>query len=664
MERIDFTKAKKQFIDFLINIGTSGKYAERKESGLSDYIIRYILMNCILVFGSLILVIFAVWNIRDEVYSDAVICIAMVLICTLSFILGRSRLPQFISGSATYISYALMCIALVWNGKAQGVNYVFIYLFPSLAIMQFGLYFGAAASLAVILIMSLQMFASGLSMSYFNYNLYVSVRVLVGYVLVLFATIVVEITRKTKDRMIKTQNEWLHKLREEAEEANRRLETAVTERTRELKEQTRIAIDANRAKSQFLATMSHEIRTPLNAVIGLSEIELRGKLPESSRSNVQQIYQSGSSLLRIINDILDISKIEAGSFELVPVEYETASLINDTVNLNRVRLGSKTINFVLEIGEYFPRKLIGDELRVKQVLNNLLSNAIKYTEKGTITLSADCFTDDAERELYKQEALLRFTIRDTGAGIRRESIDKLFSSYTQLDARANRKIEGTGLGLAITKNLVEMMDGRITVESEYGKGSVFTAEIVQRIKDSAGIGRDVAESLRGFRYVSENAVRELARSWMPDGKVLVVDDMLVNIKVARGLLEPYGLRIDSAVSGQKAIEMITEKTAGSPEYDLVFMDHMMPGMDGIEATSLIRAWEKEREFSGRQLPVIALTANAVVGMREMFLEKGFNDYLTKPIDILKLDEILMRWIPREKILQGRPDEEAGISHSP
>jgi len=429
------------------------------------------------------------------------------------------------------------------------------------------------------------------------------------------------------------------------EQSNAMLEMAVHERTRELQKQIVIALQASRAKSEFLATMSHEIRTPLNAVIGLAEIELRGKLPDLSRNNITQIYQSGASLLGIINDILDISKIEAGGFELIPVEYDTASFLIDTVNLNRVRIASKPIVFVLEIDGNFPRKLRGDELRIKQVLNNILSNAIKYTKEGIVTLSVSW-----ERAAKENEARLRFAVQDTGVGIRKEDITKLFTSYTQLDTKANRKIEGTGLGLEITRKLVEMMGGTITVESEYGIGSIFTVTLLQGLEDPAGIGEETAESLRNFRYIVSRKNAGIETSWMPHGKVLVVDDMPVNLQVARGLLDPYGLRIDCVTSGQEAIELIR---AENPRYDMVFMDHMMPGMDGIQTVSIIRH-EIGSEYS-QQVPIIALTANAVVGMREMFIEKGFNDFLSKPIDISKLDEALDKWMPEKKKEKGTGD---------
>jgi CheY-like chemotaxis protein/nitrogen-specific signal transduction histidine kinase len=410
----------------------------------------------------------------------------------------------------------------------------------------------------------------------------------------------------------------------------------VQERTKKLEEQTKIAIQASKAKSEFLATMSHEIRTPLNAVIGLAEIEMRSSLPEDSMDNIMRIHQSGSTLLGIINDLLDISKIEAGAFELVPVVYETAYFINDTINLNRVRIGSKPINFILEINGDFPQKLIGDELRVKQILNNLLSNAVKYTNEGAVTLSVS-----SSPAGDGNETRLRFAVRDTGIGIRKEDIEKLFTVYTQFDLNTNRKVEGTGLGLEITKKLVEMMGGNISVESEYGKGSVFTVMFIQKLVDSENIGEETAEKLRNFKYIAGRKQDDIVPSWMPNKKVLVVDDVPVNIMVVEGLLEPYGVQIDSALSGKEAVEKIM---AEDTHYDLVFMDHMMPEMDGIEAVRIIREWEKQKNRLDNKVPIVALTANALAGNMEMFISEGFDGYISKPIDIIEINEALNKWV--------------------
>jgi signal transduction histidine kinase/DNA-binding NarL/FixJ family response regulator/HPt (histidine-containing phosphotransfer) domain-containing protein len=417
------------------------------------------------------------------------------------------------------------------------------------------------------------------------------------------------------------------------------------------------AEQANKAKSSFLARMSHEIRTPLNAILGLSEVELGNDLPGSTRINLEKIHASGSLLLEIVNDILDISKIESGNFEIFPTNYEFPGLINDTVQLNIMRIGSKPIEFKLELDETIPSRLWGDELRVKQVLNNLLSNAFKYTDAGEVRLLVS----------WKQQgddAWLTFTVEDTGRGIKKEDLDRLFSEYIQLDAAANRRIEGTGLGLSITRGLVERMMGTITVESEYGKGSSFRVILPQGIVEDIPIGREVADNLRHFRFIEDRNRRgNIIRSWMPYGKVLVVDDLQTNLDVMTGLLIPYGLRVDTVLSGREAVERIR---AEEIRYDLIFMDHMMPDMDGIEAARIIR--NEINTGYAREVPIVVLTANAIAGNREMFLESGFNDFIAKPIDIKQLDMVLNQWVRdiqngeilREAESQARERAESGL----
>jgi signal transduction histidine kinase/ligand-binding sensor domain-containing protein/DNA-binding response OmpR family regulator len=407
----------------------------------------------------------------------------------------------------------------------------------------------------------------------------------------------------------------------------RELETTVRERTQELAEQTEIAVQANRAKSEFLATMSHELRTPLNAIIGFSEIELRNGQEADSRNNIAHIYHSGLYLLEIINDILDIPKIESGNIDIVPAEYETAAMLSDVVNINIVRLGSKPINFVLEIDADFPHMLKGDELRVKQILNNLLSNAVKYTQEGEIRL-----------QVKREETVICFTVCDTGIGIRAEDMGKLFQSYTRLDAGMNRRTEGTGLGLVIAKKLAEMMGGSIAVESEYGKGSSFTARIIQEsTADSDGIGEETASTLRNFQYtVIRNAapVAILPVEYSNlDIKTLVVDDVPANLELTVKMLSLYGVQADTAASGMEAVGKIQSQRQ---PYDLIFMDHMMPEMDGIETTQKLR----ENGYNG---VIVALTASAMRGMKEFYLEEGFDDYLSKPINFNALGETIKKW---------------------
>jgi len=387
---------------------------------------------------------------------------------------------------------------------------------------------------------------------------------------------------------------------------------------------------ASKTKSEFLATMSHEIRTPLNAIIGIAQIQLqKSYLPEEDEEAFKKIFESGSGLLNIINDILDMSKIETGKLTLVTDEYDTPSLINDAVQLNVVNIGAKPIDFLLEVDENLLARLYGDELRIKQVLNNLLSNAIKYTKKGYVKLSVSDIIDDGD------DVYLSFAVEDSGQGMKAEDRAKLFSKYQRFNAEANRDTEGTGLGLNITMQLVEMMGGKIEVQSEYGKGSIFTATIKQKAASYEVIGSDLVERLKNFTFTGHRQQEQLrvSRVPMPYGKVLVVDDVSTNLYVAEGLLIPYKLEIELVDSGYAAIDKIEK----GKNYDVIFMDHMMPYMDGVEAT------EKIREL-GYQGTVIALTANALVGNDEMFRQHGFDAFISKPIDIRQLNAVLNKYV--------------------
>ena len=401
--------------------------------------------------------------------------------------------------------------------------------------------------------------------------------------------------------------------------------------------------NANEAKSAFLANMSHEMRTPLNVITGLTELLMDDKeLPESINDDIKKISSAGAILLGLVNDVLDISKIEAGKLDLIPVDYSMASFLNDIITLNMIRIDSKPIKFDVKINEKMPRMLHGDELRVKQIFNNLLSNAFKYTKEGSVTFNVDFSHSSAQGsgQADENEMWLSASICDTGIGIRPEDLKKLFSEYNQVDTKANRKIEGTGLGLSITKKLLEMMDGEIKVESEYGKGSVFSVKLKQKIVNHEILGHEITEKISNFHYSDDkkHISAGLERPNLSFARVLVVDDYKANLDVASRMLQKYELQIDCVNSGQKAVDLIRE---GEPVYDLVFMDHMMPGMDGIEATGLIRAIDSEY---ARKLPVISLTANALAGNEQMFLDKGFDAFLAKPINILKLDQIIKKWI--------------------
>lgn len=493
-------------------------------------------------------------------------------------------------------------------------------------------------------------------------------------------------------------------------------------------------------KSDFLANMSHEIRTPMNAVIGMAEMALREALPENARNYITQIKASGHSLLAIINDILDFSKIESGRMDIVPAEYEPMSVLNDTANILLTRIGKKDVELIIDVVPDMPLELIGDVVRIKQVIINLANNAVKFTSHGQVRISM------SYERISEDSINLTISVHDTGIGIRKSDMGKLFQSFQQLDSKRNRNVEGTGLGLAISKQLLTLMNGHISVESEYEKGSTFTFSLPQQIsknvasvtlkphpekiiaiglianpyvkkqmaKDMARLGIEYREASpdstynydpdkeslylfienplfsddirgllkehpeingilmssyqtrsvpelpnlqllkkplytlsiasvlnhedihMGYSYLENNDFEFVA----PEAEILVVDDNAINLTVVEGLLEPLKMNIDTALSGKEAVEKISVK-----RYDLIFMDHMMPEIDGVETTHIIRRFHPEYN----DVPIIALTANAVDGTKEMFLKEGMNDFVAKPIELKIITAKLKHWLPNSKI---------------
>lgn len=396
------------------------------------------------------------------------------------------------------------------------------------------------------------------------------------------------------------------------------------------------AVRANEAKSLFLSNMSHEIRTPINAVLGMNEMILRECTDDQLLSYAANIQSSGKTLLFLINDILDMSKIESGKMEIVRVEYAPEDLLMDLWNIIFLRAQEKGLNIRFSLDETLPRKLFGDDVRIKQIVTNLLTNAVKYTPQGGIELTAAY-----ERREEGQIALV-ISVKDTGMGIRKEDMGKLFESFQRLDEEKNRNIEGTGLGMNITMSLLKLMDGDMKVESEYGKGSVFTVTIPQGIVCDEPAGD--FESIRRRRDQSRSKKQQTFEA--PEARVLVVDDNSMNLTVFQSLLKRTRMDITTADSGKRCLELVKKE-----HYHVIFMDHMMPEMDGIETLHEI---QKLSDFPNKDTPVIALTANALSGAREGYLKEGFADFLTKPIDGDLLEQTVERYLPQALVRRTQP----------
>ena len=401
--------------------------------------------------------------------------------------------------------------------------------------------------------------------------------------------------------------------------------------TKQLIELKEDAERANEAKSSFLARMSHEIRTPINAVLGMNEMILRETDSANVREYANNIHNAGNVLLSIINDILDLSKIESSKMEIIEIDYNMGNLLLDIENMISLRAEEKNITFKILTDANMPKMLHGDEKRIKQCIINLLTNSVKYTKEGSVTLQVD-FADNNDDTIN-----LWVSVSDTGIGIKEDDLYMLFDPFTRLDMKKNKNIEGTGLGLSITKRLLEMMNGNLTVESIYGKGSTFSFVIPQKVAGTEPLGdykiaaadMDASDSVERKQFIAPNA------------RILAIDDNRVNITVVKGLLKRLKVQFDSALSGQECLNKVKEK-----QYDIILLDHMMPEMDGIETLHNLQRME---EYNQNRPTVIALTANAIVGAKEEYLKEGFADYLSKPIDSVQLEEMIRQYLPDELI---------------
>lgn len=396
-----------------------------------------------------------------------------------------------------------------------------------------------------------------------------------------------------------------------------------------LQEEKDRANQANKAKSMFLASMSHEIRTPINAILGMNEMILRESKERGVRQYASDIKSAAQTLYSIINDVLDLSKIESGKMEIIPVRYELSSFLHDIVNMISFRAREKKLDFFVEVSPELPVGLYGDDIRLRQILVNLLTNAVKYTQDGSVTLCVN-------GEVNDDSVFLEFVVRDTGIGIKKENIDRLFSKFQRIDEIQNRKIEGTGLGMSIIRQLLQMMDSELHVESEYGEGSLFSFVVKQWIVKKEPIG-DFNRRIRTITDQNDYEVAFLA----PKARILVVDDNALNRKVFTNLLKQTQIQITEADGGQACLDLITKE-----RFDLIFLDHMMPDMDGIEAFRRMKTMEDNLCQNAK---IIALTANAVVGAREEYLDIGFDAFLSKPIIPEALEKLIYKMLPEDMV---------------
>ncbi|MBQ8913230.1 MAG: response regulator, partial [Lachnospiraceae bacterium] len=389
------------------------------------------------------------------------------------------------------------------------------------------------------------------------------------------------------------------------------------------------AVMESEAKARFLANMSHEIRTPINAILGMDAMILRESDEPTTKEYALDIQRAGDNLLSLINDVLDMSKIEAGKLEIIPVDYDFSSVIHDIVSMMSIKANDKGLNLQVLVDKNLPSRMYGDEVRIRQILINLLNNAVKYTEEGTVTLKVGGKTEG-------DTARLEFEVSDTGIGIKEEDISKLFSEYERIEEERNRNIEGTGLGMNITITLLQMMDSKLEVESVYGEGSNFSFELLQKITNREPVG-DIEDRIRRQSQEYSYEVSFIA----PDADILIVDDNMVNRRVFRGLLKETEVNVDEAESGMECLDKITQK-----HYDIIFLDHMMPEMDGVET---LKRMKDTDDNMCKGTPVIALTANAVSGSRDMYISEGFDEYLSKPIVPEKLEKLISSFLPEELV---------------
>lgn len=508
----------------------------------------------------------------------------------------------------------------------KGPTYLAVYIVPSYFVICSSIFllcnyrkFRTWQRASIIIFAFFQLCGLALQMLVFPDTLLALFMSSLGLMMMLF-------TMETPDyQKLKVTIEELSATKKVAEEAKEEAEKA-----------KEIAQNANRSKSDFLANMSHEIRTPINAVLGMDEMILRDCEDSQILEYAEDIKRAGGMLLSLINDILDFSKIESGKMDIIPVDYDLGILLNETVEMVRPRANEKSLELVMEISPDTPTHLNGDEVRIRQIITNILTNAIKYTNKGKVTLTV------SGKQLSEEKTELYVSVKDTGIGIRKEDIGHLFESFTRVEESRNRNIEGTGLGLSITMRLLNLMGSRLEVDSTYGEGSDFYFYLEQQRKDDKVVGEDIKKYCKKAKGIKGELSNEF---YAPLARLLVVDDNKVNLKVFKGLLKNNNMQIDTAMSGKECLELMKEN-----HYHIVFLDHLMPDMDGVETLNQAKMLKNSKS---QDAVMIVLTANAVAGAREKFLQEGFDDYLSKPISLPLLKEMILKYLPKELIMYDK-----------
>ena len=508
----------------------------------------------------------------------------------------------------------------------KGPTYLAVYVVPSYFVICSSIFllcnyrkFRTWQRASIIIFAFFQLCGLALQMLVFPDTLLALFMSSLGLMMMLF-------TMETPDyQKLKVTIEELSATKKVAEEAKEEAEKA-----------KEIAQNANRSKSDFLANMSHEIRTPINAVLGMDEMILRDCEDSQILEYAEDIKRAGGMLLSLINDILDFSKIESGKMDIIPVDYDLGILLNETVEMVRPRANEKSLELVMEISPDTPTHLNGDEVRIRQIITNILTNAIKYTNKGKVTLTV------SGKQLSEEKTELYVSVKDTGIGIRKEDIGHLFESFTRVEESRNRNIEGTGLGLSITMRLLNLMGSRLEVDSTYGEGSDFYFYLEQQRKDNQVVGEDIKKYCKKAKGIKGELSNEF---YAPLARLLVVDDNKVNLKVFKGLLKNNNMQIDTAMNGKECLELMKEN-----HYHIVFLDHLMPDMDGVETLNQAKMLKNSKS---QDAVMIVLTANAVSGAREKFLQEGFDDYLSKPISLPLLKEMILKYLPKELIMYDK-----------